>query len=97
MLEKAITSPVGNDAFDEFYNGIGVIYCVVDKDQKSVGKFHDFHDAVDIAGKWAKYYPKEAPFSIEIIEKLWFSDRTVGVLLEAKRKSEKGFSSKELL
>ncbi len=85
MLEKVITAPIGKDTFDEFHNGIGCIYCVIDKDHKSVGKFRDFHDAVDIAGKWAKYYPNEAPFSIEKREKVWLSDRTIGVLLEAKR------------
>jgi hypothetical protein len=60
-------------------------YIVVDKDQKSVGRFHDFHEAVDKAEKWANYYPNEAPFSIEKREKLWFSDRSIRVLLEAKR------------
>ena len=85
MLEKAITSPIKKETFDDFFLGIGYIYCVVDKDQKSVGRFHEFHDAVDKAEQLAKYYPNEAPFSIEKREKLWFSDRSIRVLLEAKR------------
>jgi hypothetical protein len=85
MLEKVITSPMGKETFDEFHHDMGYIYCVVDKDQNSVGRFHEFHDAVDKAGKWAKCYPNEAPFSIEKREKLWFSDRSIQVLLEAKR------------
>lgn len=85
MLEKVITSPMKNEPFDDFFLGIGYIYCVVDKDQKSVGRFHEFHVAVDKAGQLANYYPNEAPFSIEKREKLWFSDRSIRVLLEAKR------------
>ena len=86
MLEKVINSPMKKENFDDFDKGIGYVYCVVDKDQKSVGKFHDFHDSVDKAGKWAKYYPNEAPFSIEKREKLWFSDRSIQLLLEANSK-----------
>ena len=85
MLEKVMTSPLKNDNFDDFFLGIGYIYCVVDNNQKSVGRFHDFSGAVDKAGQLAKYYPNEAPFSIEKREKLWFSDRPIRVLLEAKR------------
>ncbi len=84
MAEGIIISSK-KEIFDDFDHGIGSIYCVVDKYQKSVGKFNDFHDAVEKAGKWAKYYPDEAPFSIEKREKLWFSDISIQVLLEAKR------------
>jgi len=84
MLDKVITAPM-KETVDDFFLGIGCLYCIVDKDQKSVGRFHDFQEAVDKAGKWANYHPNEAPFSIEKREKLWFSDRSIRVLLEAKR------------
>lgn len=84
MLENFLTSPMRQETFDDFFGGVGFIYCVLDKEEKSVGRFHEFNDAVDKAGKWAKYYPNEAPYSIEKREKLWFSDRPVRVLLEAK-------------
>jgi hypothetical protein len=85
MLDKIITAPIRKETVDDFSLGIGFIYCVVDKDQQSVVRFYEFHDAVDKAVKLANDYPNEAPFSIEKRKKLWFSDRSIRVLLEAKR------------
>jgi hypothetical protein len=96
MLDKVITVPM-KETVDDFFLGIGCLYCVVDKDQKSVGRFHDFHEAVDKAGKWANYYPNEAPFSIEKMEKLWFTIGLYEYCLRQKERERTDVSSKSLL
>jgi hypothetical protein len=85
MLDKIITAPIKKETVDDFSLGIKFIYCVVDKDQHSVARCYEFHDAVDKAVKLANDHPNEAPFSIEKRKKLWFSDRSIRVLLDDKR------------
>ena len=85
MLDKIITPTMKKETVDDFSLEIGFIYCVVDKDHKSVARIYEFHDAVDKAVRMANDYPNEAPFSIEKRKKLWFSDRSIRVLLDANR------------
>jgi hypothetical protein len=97
MLDKIITSTMKRETVDDISLVIGFIYCVVDKDQKSVASFYGFHDAVDKAVILANDYPNEAPFSIEKRKKQWFSDRSIRVLLERKEHEKTDVSSKSAL
>jgi len=84
MFER-INPTVVKETVDRFFLGLESIYCVVNKDQKSVGGYKDFHEAILQAEARAIAHQVDAPYSIEKREKIWFSDRPIRELLAAKR------------